>query len=408
MAEPIAQIARRLAAEARDADLVRGVPRFDMGKDDLVRTLPSFTELLSALGSVPGVAAMYGPDGPDYLALSWAYATRLETPPSWNKFAKQMLGPTFRLWAITKLGGVALDRTVIRLSDGLTLATRTHEVLEKRFSWWTPQLDGLLLDFRSDTGLAWAVMAHESVHPQTPDDMMLSSDGSSYEPMARLLLAFRLVSDAEIWTGPTYLGREGALSSGGLTIPAGPSFRWANAPTPVNVRQVKEVYGALRSFDGRVGGDLTHIATAFRRFSRAFDRDFSRTEDRVVDYVTALEGAVGRDGPELSFSLAFRVSAMLEREDAARVSMFNALKAFYGLRSRIVHGSPLGKQESALLGRESELRLMVRRLLLGLLALVGTTFDPTRKFIDKDLDEVLIAERTRRQLVTVMARRVKS
>lgn len=400
--EPLNNLAERVANEAQGQQVPAGTPRFNMAKDAVVRALPTFPMLAAALQASPQIPAMYGPEGADYLALEWVYSTRKTPPRPWNQFSESMFSPTFTYWAIGKLGGVALARPIVRLEDGLSLIQRTPAVL-RRIPWWTDGLDGAVLQHDSGMGIVWAVMLHESLEPRRPANMLLNSDGAYQLPMDRLLLALRLVNEADIWHGPIYHGREDRSLGRTSTIPVGPSFRWAKQPEPVNMRRTKVCYAAIRSVQNRLAGDLAHVSTALRRFSQTFDRASSQPEDQLVDDVTALEGSVGREGAELKFSLAFRVSGMLESGSTRRIAMFRDLSSFYNVRSRIVHGSRLTSKEHQIVDREPELRMIVRRLLRGLLASAGTPFDPTQAFLGNKLDEILLSERARKQLVKVMS-----
>lgn len=400
---PIEILARRLASEARIAGVPRGIPRFNSERDDIVRALPTFVPMVRALNAMPEVRAMYGPDGAEFKALEWVYAGRLTPRLSWKGFSRLLLSPTFRLWAISKLGGVALDGDRVRFGDGLSLVARSPRLLQ-RFSWWTADLDEIMLQEESGAGIIWTAMVHETNEPKSPGNMLLGSTGGYSDPMNRLLLALRLANDADIWSGPIYLGRQDRPIGRMSTIPSGPSYRPSKRPSAIHIEHTRSFYRALVAAQPRLDTNLGNLATAMRRFSRTFDRGSMQPEDQLVDDVTALEGSIGKAGPELKFTLAYRVSAMLEREDAGRVSMFRDLSDFYNVRSRIVHGSRLKSKEQALVAREPELRNIVRRLLTGLLATVGTSFDPTPDFLDNRLDDVLLAERTRRQLVTAMSK----
>lgn len=398
----IETLARRLASEAQVAGVQRGVPRFNPAKDDIVRALPTFRPMVEALNAMPEVRVMYGLEGPEFKALDWVYAARRTPPLTWGRFSRLLLSPTFSLWAISKLGGVALDQDKVRFADGLSLVARKPSVLQ-RFSWWTADLQEIMLQEELGAGIIWTVMVHEANEPRSPGNMLLGSTGGYSDPMNRLLLALRLANSGDIWSGPTHIGREDRPIGRMSTIPSGPSYRPSSTPTAIHVDHTRSFYKALLAAQPRLETDLAGLATAMRRFSRTFDRGSMQLEDQLVDDVTALEGSIGKAGAELKFTLAFRVSAMLEREDDRRVSMFRNLADFYNVRSRIVHGSRLKSKEQAMVAREPELRNIVRRLLTGLLATVGTSFDPTTDFLDNRLDDVLLGERTRRQLVTAMS-----
>ena len=102
-----------------------------------------------------------------------------------------------------------------------------------------------------------------------------------------------------------------------------------------------------------------NAATAFRRFSYAFDR--SRPDDRLVDLMIAAESlfltdaGATEDRGELKYRLALRAAFFIETPDYSKREVFEHMRRAYLVRSSIVHGglvkpaqlrSPKGAQVS--------------------------------------------------------------
>jgi hypothetical protein len=359
--------------------------------------------MIAALRKNPDLAALYPPAADEGLVLSWIYAAGQSDPWSWTKFVKAIASPEAVFWSVSNVAGIKLPGDETRLPDGLTLVPREPDLLHKRFPWWHDWLDETL---KAETPFhdIETVLVHEWHQPRTPDGWALTTSGNPSAPMDRLLSALRLAGTSNLWVGPKYMGRAGTFDSRAVMTHIGPNMRPFTEALSFNRRRVLNYYLTLKALDSRLEKDLSHIGTALRRFNQAFDRAYPLAADALVDDVTALEGLVGRDAPELRFSLAFRVSAMLERSDVGRSRMFQDVSDFYNTRSRIVHGDQLKPKEGALISREDDLRAIVRRLVSGLLACAGTDYDPTPNFIDKTLDGLLMAEGSRRKLVTAMSR----
>lgn len=80
------------------------------------------------------------------------------------------------------------------------------------------------------------------------------------------------------------------------------------------------------------------VETSLRRFSYSFQRQ--RSEDRLIDYMIALEAILVQESQELSYRLSMRGAALLGRNNAdKRERVFNELRAAYTQRGKAVHGA---------------------------------------------------------------------
>lgn len=81
------------------------------------------------------------------------------------------------------------------------------------------------------------------------------------------------------------------------------------------------------------------IRTALRRFNLGCERPIF--EDRLIDFVIALEALLLDSQGELSYRIALRGAALLGDAPTEREDYFIRLRKLYELRSRIVHGDPV-------------------------------------------------------------------
>jgi hypothetical protein len=140
-----------------------------------------------------------------------------------------------------------------------------------------------------------------------------------------------------------------------------------------------------------------NLDLALRSFISSYDRFPAGQDTQLVDVITAAEAILGTES-EITFRLAFRVAGMLGRTTAERVQVFNDMKRFYDVRSKIVHGAVLKGWRPEMLARADDARELVRRLLVAFTRLAASS-PPTRytkKFFEEDLDSELQDEQARR------------
>jgi hypothetical protein len=160
---------------------------------------------------------------------------------------------------------------------------------------------------------------------------------------------------------------------------------------------VRAIYDDVVAF--RQATDVpSNVRLAVRRFESVYTRGVRQREDRIVDELIALEALAG-SGTELRFRLAFRVSSLLASDDDERLMLFEAMKRYYAIRSKIVHGSDLQAAERALVDDDAELRDIVRRLVRAVISATGhTDLRLTASYIDEQLDRALLNTEARQDL----------
>lgn len=77
-------------------------------------------------------------------------------------------------------------------------------------------------------------------------------------------------------------------------------------------------------------------------FSRRFRKGLSNSnlEDKIIDYSICFESLFPDINYELRFRLSHYVAMLIEDTYDERVEVYNRIKKFYDIRSRIVHGNP--------------------------------------------------------------------
>jgi hypothetical protein len=135
---------------------------------------------------------------------------------------------------------------------------------------------------------------------------------------------------------------------------------------------------------------------------------FGRNEgldNEVLNLFTALEGLLTNDSTsELTYRLSMRVASLLGEDDESRKRVFNEMKSFYDLRSKIVHGSGfrLKPKYQALLEQVSTLREYVRRVILRIMALLVNGIQPAE--IEGLLDDMVFDESARKRVYSESTR----
>jgi hypothetical protein len=71
---------------------------------------------------------------------------------------------------------------------------------------------------------------------------------------------------------------------------------------------------------------------------------------KAVDYCTALETLFSTDGVELTHKVSHRVANFLRASVDDRIEVYNTVKKAYALRSKVVHGDVIVKEDVAQVG----------------------------------------------------------
>jgi hypothetical protein len=219
----------------------------------------------------------------------------------------------------------------------------------------------------------------------------------------RALRALRLLARGDIGIGRMWVSRPARFNVGlgfghiiGYSVPVlGSNYRLTDSIAAA----VPDVYEALRYLENHgYGGAPGNLDLALRSFMATYDRPLARGDSRVLDAITAIEAVLG-SGTEIAFKLSFRVAGILGADGARRVAIFERMKAYYDLRSRLVHGESLKEKHRRLIADVEPLRDLVRELLKGFIHLAITPDHPYGKqFFQERLDAALQDESERTRL----------
>jgi hypothetical protein len=251
------------------------------------------------------------------------------------------------------------------------------------------------------------VICVEHSQRKTPDNLILG-DATGITTAQRALTCLRLAGPGDITMGPMWFTRSGRFNVGrgasvgrsGWQIPTlggGSQF--------LLTRRIARTARTLQPTVARIeqhgyGGGPGNLDLALRSFDSTYDRFPRRSDSQLVDTITAAEALLGTGTSELTFKLAFRVAGLLGRTAEERLQIFDAMKRFYDVRSKTVHGASLRGWRLQVLAEVDDARQLVRRLLLAFVRLAASP-SPTynRKFFDERLDATLQDEQARKRLV---------
>jgi hypothetical protein len=385
----------------------------DERKDALFTGHPSFQAAVDALANIAAVQTHFGAAEARRLAIQFVYnvcnhvANGLTTGEAfgrtWEAFAQEASTPTWTFSALANIQNLECSVYPLDLGDGVSIRGRSFAELSAILHWTDVELEFLSKDW-SEAGMSSFVMLVQKQVPKTPENFLWRDDGTAYTRAARALLAMRLCAPGDIRIGRLFYEKPAAFNVGIGGMQMSGFSVWNPGPNyhlvPEQVPDIRRLYGQLNEFDSR--GNKKNLALALRSFSSIYDRTYHQAEDRILDAVTALE-AVWKLDSELSFKLAFRTASLLAISDDERVLIYETLRDYYGIRSKVVHGSALSDLEARRLNEDEPLRNLVRRALRAFLFLVVNPGDWSlnRRFY-KEVDAVLLHTLSRTNLQAAM------
>jgi hypothetical protein len=124
----------------------------------------------------------------------------------------------------------------------------------------------------------------------------------------------------------------------------------------------------------------------------------------VVGAITALEALLTKENENegLTYRLSMRVANLLGSDAQDRKAIFEDVKKFYKLRSRIVHGAGLDPKLRNKLGERDSLRETLRRVLLSVMALFSEGVRPIE--LPGQLDDLAFDEEKRKHVLATAAK----
>lgn len=393
-----------------------GIAYYDMTRDRPISEVAAFAGAVAALQADPAVASAYGPESANRLAIQFVYNTCMlldrgaDLPvafeATWTALQAETSNPNWVFAAVSNLNSFTYDGDVVDLGHDVAIRGRSFDWLMSALHWDQVDLDRLSEDWTMGWHASSFVLVVVTSQPKSADSLILSSDGAAPSLAARALLAMRLHGGGDVYIGRMFLNRPavfnvgiGGRSSAGWTIPRiGKAYQLTEEMIP----KIREQVDTLMSVEHHLQTSARHIGLALRSFTSIYDRLMHQGEDCIIDAITALE-ALWKLDSELSFRLAFRTSSLLGKTDDDRGVIFETLRKYYRIRSKIVHGSALGVEESALVQNDEPLRSIVRRTLRAFIHLLAHPKEWTVARLASDPDPILLHSQQRMALQNAMA-----
>jgi Apea-like HEPN len=394
----------------------RGTALYDSSRDKPITELAEFGGAVAALQADPVIAKIYGLENAPRLAIQFVYNTcglldnGIDIPSAieatWSALVTESSNPHWRFAAVTNLSNFSFTGDMANLGHGVSIQGRSFDHLREELGFDQADLDVLTEDWSAGGGASSYVLVVETSQAKTPANFILSSDGAAYPLASRALLAMRLLGAGAPHFGRMFLKRPavfntgiGGRSYGGFTIWwPGAQYNLAETMIPEIRQQVDTLIAVERDLET----SARHIGLALRSFSSIYDRLMHQGEDCIIDSITALE-ALWKLDSELAFRLAFRTASLLGTSDNLREQVFDTLRTYYGIRSKIVHGTTLRASESALVLNDEPLREIVRKTLRAFIYLLANPGVWTVEQLAKDPDAALLHSGKRSALQQAMA-----
>jgi hypothetical protein len=395
----------RIRASGQPIESFRGIAIYDTSKDEIFTSLDGFDEAEQELAAIPSLQERYGVDQASRLALQFIYELlgRLQEPvfdeelfeSLWANFLAELAEPQWLFRGVANARFLAAEGPSFDLGDGVSIKWRSAEELSP-LGFSDAALAGLFDDW-AGFGASSYIMLVEDRLDKAPDNFILSSSSSLFGKAQRSLCALRLLAPGDIGIGRMWVGRPMRFNVGlggthmvGHSVPAfGSEFQLTESIAAA----VPAMYDALRRLETQgYGAAPGNLDLALRSFRATYDRPAAESDSRVLDAITALEAVLASSEGEITFKLSFRVAGILAAGDAERVHIFNEMKAYYDLRSKLVHGSSLKEKHHRLIADVEPLRHHVRELLRGLIHMALTPGDPpySKQFFTEHLDAALL------------------
>jgi hypothetical protein len=340
-------------ASGRGVKPVRGIALYDTGKDETFTSLAAFDEATTALVALALVQQRYGVDEAPRIALQFVYEwlNRVDEPrfeeglfdQLWQDFAAELDEPDWVFRAVANVRSLTAEGGPFEFGDGVSIRGRSFE--ELRELGFSQHILTALSDHWAGFGASSYVMLIETRAPKSPDNFILGNLGTEFTKAWRVLGALRLLAPGDISIGRMWMSRPARFNVGlGGTQAAGfsiPTIGSAYHLTEPIAAEVPKMVAALRHLEEHgYGTSPGNLDLALRSYMATYDRWPPSGDSRVLDAITAVEAVLG-SGIEITFKLSFRMAGILGGDDAERAAIFREMKAYYDLRSKLVHGAAL-------------------------------------------------------------------
>lgn len=105
--------------------------------------------------------------------------------------------------------------------------------------------------------------------------------------------------------------------------------------------RVKQAWPTCYAFASELARNDAKVPPPLKIAAGRFAESFGKhgKEDRLIDYVIAMEALLGRENEAISYRIPLRLATLIGDSPTERVRIFDISKKSYELRSKLVHGS---------------------------------------------------------------------
>lgn len=293
--------------------------------------------------------------------------------------------PNLLLTSVTPLYGLVSDADVTIVSNDVAITRASQEHLE------VLSADDVFIDhihLYQPQHLLWKTVELSQEHVTSIAEFSRTLDVDVWrggvdnapghlayiEPVSQLLRAFQLFKPGRFVAGDTsFFVRSQRAGCKTLSLSRcsemsidyqfveqlAPRYTFNSADVPFFLPFVEQFYTAWRRVQKYPQVDL-----ALHRYCKE-----SAQYGDVIELMISLESLLVPEEEGITFRLAQRVANLLGPDASSRKELFKQIRDFYGLRSRIVHGSKIRSKEVSAAQQLDALREITRRILLCVIAL---------------------------------------
>lgn len=287
----------------------------------------------------------------------------------------------------------------LQTSEFTIIKPQTKEQLEKNFGLNFEYIDEL-------ERIHWTqcpIFVKRILSPVNSGDIDFAETQKILNHFYNILVLFKPWSLVPLLIGPFYLmrfvnGTYVGSHRGGYV----PTNHTSPNPDQEKVVLLKSEFDAFRSF-------FTKLYPVFQKYTskNMLDRailanywvsklrENIKPYDRLIFLVTALEALISQNENELNYRISHRTATLLGETELEKSTIFQSIKEYYNLRSKIVHGTP---QEEVKFYETWYLQEIVRSLILKFISLYENGFKDSQKFL-KQLDIAIFDSSLRKEIV---------
>ena len=321
--------------------------------------------------------------------------------------------PSLPLTSVTPLYGVVSNTDVLTLTPSVTI-TRISEERLSVLSASDVFIDHIRL--YQPQHLLWKTVELPQEHVASIADFSSKLEADIWrggaetdpahlayvEPVSHLLRAFQLFKPGRFVAGDTsFFVRIQGEDSNTLSLfrcsemsidyqfveQCAPRYVFDSTDVPFFLSFVERLYKAWDKVQ-----KYSQLDLALHRYCKE-----SAQYGDAIELMISLESLLVPEEEGIAFRLAQRVANLLGPDPPSRKELFRQIRDFYGLRSRIVHGSRIRPKEVSAAQQLDALREITRRVLLSAIAL-GANLDLNADSYASSLNDMCFDDDLRRSV----------